>query len=59
MWAVWQNGREGVVLHFGLVDGLFVDFWSSVSTWLRIGVLKAEDVAVVGVAWPLPSVLVL
>ena len=35
--------------------GLFVGFHWPVSTWLRIGVLEAEGVAVVGVTWPLPS----
>ena len=31
---------------------LFVGFWWPVSTWLRTGVLEAEDVAVVGVRIP-------
>ena len=33
---------------------VFMGLWASVSTWLRIG---TEDVAVVGVVWPLPSIL--
>ena len=54
---------EQLCVHFGLVDavwfcgivcGLPVDFQWPVSTCLRIGVLEAEDVAVVGVAWSLP-----
>ena len=32
---------------------VFVGLWAS-GGWLRIWVLEAEDVAVVGVAWPLP-----
>ena len=36
-------------------EGLFVGFWWPVSTWLTIGVLVADDVAVVGVVWPLPA----
>ena len=35
--------------------GLFADFRWSVDTWLGMCVLEAQDGAVVGVFWPLPS----
>ena len=36
----------------GIVCGLLVDFRWPVNTWLRMGVLEAQDVAAVGVTWP-------
>ena len=38
-----------------LVGGLPVDFRWPVNTWLRVGVLEAQDGGAVGVAWPFPS----
>ena len=64
MWAVWQKGREGVVCLLalwklcgfcGIVCGLPVDFRWPVDTLLEMGVLEAQDGAVVGVVRLLPS----
>ena len=38
-----------------LVCGLTVDFQWPVDNWLGMYILEAQDGAVVGVAWPLPS----
>ena len=66
MWAAWQKGHEGVVCILalwklcgfcGIVCGLLVDFRLPVNTLLEMGVLKAQDGAVVGVVRLLPSSL--
>ena len=61
MWAEWckvfvcilalwmQCGFSRIVCEFP------VDFQWSVNTWLRVGILEAQDGAAVGVAWPFPS----
>ena len=41
----------------GIVCGLPVDFQWPVNTWLRVGVLEAQDGGAVSVAWPFPSSL--
>ena len=53
---MWQNGREGVVciLALWMLCG-FCGIRGLVRTWLTIGVLEAEDVAVVDVAWSFHS----
>ena len=64
MWAVWQKGCEGVVCILamwklcgfcGIVYGLPVDFRWPVNTLLEMGVLEAQDGAVVGVVRLLSS----
>ena len=48
--ALWiQCGLSGIVC------GLPVDSRWPVNTWLRAGVLEAQDGGAVGVAWPFPS----
>ena len=64
MWAVWQNGCEGVVCILalwklcgfcGIVCGLLVDFQWPVNARSGMEVLEAQDGAVMGVARLLPS----
>ena len=49
---------QSLCVHFGPVVGLVgvcglpVDFWWPVNTWLRMGLLEAQDRATVSVAWP-------
>ena len=66
MWAVCQQGRERVVCILalwklcgfcGIVCGLPVDFWWQVNTLLEMGVLEAQDGAVVVVVRLLPPSL--
>ena len=45
----WPCGGSVVLV------GLFVSFRWPVNTWLRVGVLEAQDGGAVGVAWPFPS----
>ena len=44
----WPCGGSVVLV------GLFVSFRWPVNTWLRVGVLEAQDGGAVGVAWPFP-----
>ena len=64
MWAEWWKGCQVFVCILalwmqcgfsGIVCGLPVDFRWPVNTWLRVGVLEAQDGGAVGVAWPFPS----
>ena len=66
MWAEWWKGCQVFVRllalwmrcgYTGIVCGLPVDFRWPVYTWLRVGVLEAQDGGAVGVAWPFPSSL--
>ena len=65
MWAVWWNSRDGTVCIWlcescgfcGIACGLPVHFRWPANTWLRKGVLEAQDGVAVSVVWPLPSSL--
>ena len=62
--GVWRNFLDDLVFALvlwspccisGIVCALLVDFRWSVKTSLRRGVPEEQDVALVGVPWPLPS----
>ena len=48
--ALWMQCGFG-----DIVCGLLGNFRWPVNTWLRVGVLEAQDGAAVGMAWPFPS----